>query len=131
MFGNQSVYGRIAQGNGQAMRTPNCEELPRRTGEAQEQRDEAAQADGGHEGAFQAEAVADPTQQRLQHHGHSAVESDQNANLTETEPQMPGVERQGEADQAEAEAREQTLAHDGEQRYVDPGLHHENALPLM
>src|ERR1041385_1842472 len=105
------------------MRASDGEELPRRRGETQHERDNAPQADRNHISALQAEAVGGPTHQRFSADGHSAVESRQNTDLFKAEPQMPGVKGQAEVDQAKAQTRKQTLAHNGHKRSVKFPLH--------
>src|SRR5882672_8315752 len=88
-------------------------------GKAQEERHQAAYADRHQVDPFQTEPVGGPSGEWLQPYGHGAVQCGKNTDFREAEPQMTSVKRQSEANQAETEAREQTLAHDRNQRNVD------------
>ena len=88
------------------MRAPDCEKLPRRNGEPEGKRHQAACADRHEVHSLQTKPIGRPPHQGLKSQSHRTAESRKNADLSETEAQVPGKQRQAEVDQAEAETRE-------------------------
>jgi hypothetical protein len=93
MLRNQRIRGWISHRHRHAVGRAYREEGPRHTGQAQEKGDEAADTDRRQIRALQADAIGGPSRERLQAHGHGAVQRREEANFRETESEMTSVER--------------------------------------
>src|SRR5438105_2709784 len=105
------------------MHAPDCEKLPRRNGEPEGKRHQAACADRHEVHSLQTKPVGRPPHQGPQTQSHPTVERRKNADLGETEAKVPGIQRQAEADQAKAEPREQPLRDDCHQWRSESSFH--------
>jgi hypothetical protein len=118
MHGEKGVGGGIAERLGDAQYGPDGKQLPRGSGQSQEEGDPAAQGNGNREATLQAGAVCYPAQGRLGGKGDRDVERGENADLGEAQAKVDGVERQRVADDSEAQAREEALGNESHERPV-------------
>ena len=114
VLGKKRVEGWITHRLRHSVRGPEREQLPRGADERQSQRYSAAKSRGRGETALQAKAVSHRAHQRFERHRDHEVDRGEDPDLRELHPQVIGIERQGKADQAEAEAGKETLRDDGQ-----------------